>query len=193
MEQNRIPKPGELYHHFKDKLYQIITIATHTETGEQMAVYQALYGDFKTYVRPLSMFLSEVDRNKYPESKQKYRFELHSLDGISRKKTEVSNIEADVNERKADQQVFAEDTGTEIPTTSEDSVNEILLKFLDADLYTKKLDVIISNRKHMTDRLINDMAVALDCAVEEGPIDERIKELMLCLQAMCRFEDRRGR
>ena len=215
MDEKRMPKPGEIYNHFKDKPYQIITIATHTETGEIMVVYQALYGDFKTYVRTLEMFISEVDHVKYPEVIQKYRFELRrttesvpatissneeAINKIEEAKT-IDSIETEVEITSISKALDAPEDSTEGSvanekvdnSTPEGTVNALLLKFLDAESYSRKLDVITSNTKQLTDRLINDMSASLDCTVDEGPLDERIQGLIYCLQAMCRFEDRRSR
>ncbi len=71
-----LPKAGEVWHHFKGKQYKIIACPViHTETRELYCVYQALYGDYGIFCRPLDMFMSEVDRKKYPEAQQRYRFE----------------------------------------------------------------------------------------------------------------------
>ena len=67
-------RQGQFYRHFKGGLYQVMAIATHSETKEKMVVYQALYGDYGIYVRPYDMFASEVDHEKYPQVKQVYRF-----------------------------------------------------------------------------------------------------------------------
>ena len=79
MEKEKLKIKG-VYKHFKNNYYILEDVATHSETGEKYAVYRQLYGNGELYIRPLDMFLSEVDRNKYPDVKQKFRFELQNTE-----------------------------------------------------------------------------------------------------------------
>ena len=178
-------RPGQLYKHFKDKLYQIITVAEHSETGEQLVVYQALYGDFRTYVRPYDMFVSEVDREKYPNVTQKYRFELINSEnfGNTEAKPEMKEEAAKVEEVVAVDEQDEELAG----------INPDLLAFLDLDTLSEKLEMLKDLRKRIDDHLLDSIAASLDIVVEEGPLPQRYQEVLNCLETMEHFECSRFR
>lgn len=77
--QSCLPIIGRVYRHYKGDYYIVRAIAKHSETGEQMVMYQALYGDGELWVRPLSLFMDKIDHTKHPDIKQEYRFELREI------------------------------------------------------------------------------------------------------------------
>lgn len=75
-------KKNGIYRHFKGDYYLLTDVATHSETKEKYVVYRGLYGNNELYIRPFDMFFSEVDKEKYPEVKQQYRFELQDIKSV---------------------------------------------------------------------------------------------------------------
>ena len=73
-----------IYRHFKGDYYLVEDVAKDSETQEEMVIYRRLYEDCTLWVRPKEMFLSEVDRNKYPNVTQKYRFELQNIESVKK-------------------------------------------------------------------------------------------------------------
>lgn len=211
-----IPKPHEIYKHFKGNLYQITAIAEHTETGETLVVYQAMYGDFRTYARPLAMFVGPVDREKYPDAAQEFRFELQGPDA-ARQKAEADKYpqaeyrnpgssvslqntapekssDAAVEGRASSEKMSSPEPGQESGGESEElNIDPFVLEFLDADSYEERLNILAGLHHRITDDMITTMAIACDLEVEDGDIEERYESLKTCLLTMERYECNRLR
>lgn len=195
-----IPKPHEIYKHFKGNLYQIVAIAEHSETEEQLVIYQALYGDFKTYARPLGMFTDKVDKEKYPEITQEFRFELQGPDA-SRQQAELETSQSIKHSVSAEQPKHAEmaedaveELGTEIGTEIEPELDPLVLEFLDADSYEQRLNILAGLHHRITDEMITTMAIACDLEVNEnGDTEARYDSLKTCLLTLEKYECNRLR
>lgn len=189
-----IPRPQEIYKHFKGNLYQIVTLAEHSESGEQLVIYQAMYGDFKTYARPLAMFVSEVDHEKYPDVQQRFRFELQ---GPGRERQLAGEVPIQVLAEEPtpaiDTDVTAEVTVREEQPDEEPSLDPLVLEFLDADTYEERLNILSALHNRITDEMITTMAIACDIEVNDGPLEERYDVLRNCLMTLERYECNRMR
>lgn len=195
-----IPKPHEIYKHFKGDLYQITAIAEHTETGEQLVIYQALYGDFKTYARPLSMFVSRVDREKYPEAEQEFRFALQGPEADRQKRESAGSMESSASktegQQSAPQPVLLQEKQP-VPQPEEQdgeaALDPLVLEFLDADSYEQRLNILAGLHHRITDEMITTMAIASDVEIEDGDTEERYEALKNCLLTLEKYECNRIR
>ena len=189
---DRTPKSGEFYRHFKNKLYQVVGVATHSETKEKLVIYRALYGTFEIYARPLDMFVSEVDHVKYPEVAQKYRFEhvkiLENGEVVSLEKDGTVHVAAHATSSiHADKRNTAS-TNELHDVSDRQGVNPKLMEFLDAETMEDKYNVLVSMRDDITDRLIDDMAVVVDVVVPEGDLMTRYDDLKFAIRTRQRYE-----
>ncbi len=182
-----VPHPQEIYRHFKGNLYQILTLAEHSETGETLVIYQALYGDFKVYARPLGMFTEEVDAAKYPAAGQRFRFELQKGPG-------AEYLGGAAVEPAGDQEL----AGNQEPAGGQGSaevqeLDPLMLEFLDADTYEERLKILTALHHRVTHEMLTTMAVACDIEVSEGDLEERYESLRRCLLTLEKYECNRLR
>ena len=192
------PLPGEKYLHFKNKLYQVIAVAKHSETMEPYVVYQALYGDYGIYVRPYDMFASEVDHEKYPQVKQVYRFtQVHPEEMEEESdKVEVPDLTLELDESMEPEQSaveeepkkMSEDQPAQEKQNVSGGINPILLEFLDADTLEEKMHIMTFYRNQMDEALLNSIAISLDLVVDKKGLQETYDEIMNCLSMMKHFE-----
>ncbi|MBQ7535790.1 MAG: DUF1653 domain-containing protein [Stomatobaculum sp.] len=202
MEKRDIPRPGEFYRHFKNRLYQIIAVACDAETEEQVVVYQALYGDYRIWVRPLENFLSRTDREKYPEAAQEWRFE-RVLPGASAQTAAASPAESaqtaaassaeSAQTAAASSAESAEAAAAPVPAEQAASASEVLLAFLDAETREEKKAVLVSGMGRLTQRELDSIYMALDMPAQEGDVRTQVQGILSWMKTQERYESNRLR
>ena len=165
-----LPRPGQVYRHFKGNIYRVITLADHSETGETFVIYKRDDDEQKAYARPLDMFMSEVDRKKYPNVRDKYRFTLCTDDDLSELGVETQ-------------------AGVQ---SEEGGLDPLLEAFLDADSISEKLDRFYDMRKVINDEMLGYVAASLDMEVT-GDTEEKYSEILKALKAREKYESNRLR
>ena len=193
----KIPQPNEIYQHFKGNLYRVVTLAKHADTGERMVIYQALYGDFEIWARPLREFTGRVDERKHPEAAGRQRFtllpQIMGQDGLN--PPAASDLPEDAAGRALSAAGAEEASGPAAPPSGEEepALDPMLMAFLDADSYEEKLAIFTDMRGRVTDDMLTTMAVALDIDLKEGELMERYEELKNCIVMLEKYECNRLR
>lgn len=160
----RIPKKGEIYRHFKGNLYEIVILARDSETLEEKVVYKELDGD-AAYVRSLPMFVSLVDKVKYPDVLQEFRFELVK---------EPVSTKTDKYDTR-----IAEDSK--------------IMEFLELRTVDDKITYLQNIKENITEEFIGVAAQSLDFTENEGSLSERYEALLHYLRTVRRYENGRLR
>ena len=189
-----ILKANQIYKHFKGNLYKVVTVAEHTETEEKLVIYQALYGDFKVYARPLSMFMEEVDREKYPNVTQKMRFEL--VEQLVESVVTAPVMENIVEEKANVESATVEAPSVEISETTElkedeeecISLDPLLEAYLDTDSYREKINILHGLSHRITENMLTTMAIVIDFELPEGDIQTKYDALNDCLLTKEKYE-----
>ena len=183
---NQIPQAGEIYQHFKGKLYRIVALATHTETGEQLVIYQALYGEFQVFARPLSMFLEKVDAKKYPDAAGKDRFmRIPMAEAAAVPQPVPAPSENPVEPRPAAMPSESNVESRAVAASSENSV--------EPQPDPEKLEVFAALEGKADLHMLNAIAASLDLELSEGSLEEQYDTLKSCLMTLERYECNRLR
>ena len=198
----RIPIPGSFYRHFKGKIYQIRDIAVHSETGEIMVVYQAMYPPFGTWVRPLTMFLDKVDLQKYPNVKQQYRFEQVAIKAPEAEKSDADQkgnglppLTEEISEEVLKRILLNGQAEKLLSSrmTDEEIANRGFLILLDAPNFREKRQILAGMKPYLKQIHLNNIAVALDIVLEEGSTEEHYDTILHCLETFEKYEGGRLR
>ena len=161
-------------------------------------IYQALYGEFQVFARPLSMFLEKVDAKKYPDAAGKDRFmRIPMAEAAAVPQPVPASSENPVEPRPAampsENPVESRPAAASSESPVEPQPDPGLLAFLDADSYEEKLEVFASLEGKVDLHMLNAIAASLDLELSEGSLEEQYDTLKSCLMTLERYECNRLR
>ena len=215
-ENRQTPVAGQIYKHFKGNLYKVLAVAVHTESEEKLVVYQSVENPDRVFARPLEMFMSDIDRFRYPLIRVKYRFTLVSEpeeetdEPLKTKAAESETPQPSEDTLAAsipssEQEEETEPSKTEVTEEqSEDDsavykdngelvIDPYVEGVLDEKEFSKKIEFFEMLRGKCTEDMLTTIAISLDIQLQEGSIEDKYSQILRTLKMHEKYETSRLR
>ena len=202
-ENRQTPVAGQIYKHFKGNLYKVLAVAVHTESEEKLVVYQSVDNPDRVFARPLEMFMSDIDRFRYPLIRAKYRFTLVSepeLENNGEETKEEETIKETPNEDTKGEDVKDEETEEQSDDDSavykdngELVIDPYVEGVLDEKEFSKKIEFFEMLRGKCTEDMLTTIAISLDIQLQEGSIEDKYSQILRTLKMHEKYETSRLR
>ena len=202
-ENRQTPVAGQIYKHFKGNLYKVLAVAVHTESEEKLVVYQSVENPDRVFARPLEMFMSDIDRFRYPLIRAKYRFTLVSepeVENDGEETKEEETIKETPNEDTKGEDVKDEETEEQSDDDSavykdngELVIDPYVEGVLDEKEFSKKIEFFEMLRGKCTEDMLTTIAISLDIQLQEGSIEDKYSQILRTLKMHEKYETSRLR
>ena len=215
-ENRQTPVAGQIYKHFKGNLYKVLAVAVHTESEEKLVVYQSVDNPDRVFARPLEMFMSDIDRFRYPLIRAKYRFTLVSepeeeTDEPLKTKAAESETHQPSEDTLAasipssEQEEETEPSKTEVTEEQSDDdsavykdngelvIDPYVEGVLDEKEFSKKIEFFEMLRGKCTEDMLTTIAISLDIQLQEGSIEDKYSQILRTLKMHEKYETSRLR
>lgn len=202
-ENRQTPVAGQIYKHFKGNLYKVLAVAVHTESEEKLVVYQSVENPDRVFARPLEMFMSDIDRFRYPLIRAKYRFTLVSepeeeTNGEETKEEETKEgtlnedtKEEDVKDEETEEQ--SDDDSAVYKDNGELVIDPYVERVLDEKEFSKKIEFFEMLRGKCSEDMLTTIAISLDIQLQEGSIEDKYSQILRTLKMHEKYETSRLR
>ena len=197
-ENRQTPVAGQIYKHFKGNLYKVLAVAVHTESEEKLVVYQSVENPDRVFARPLEMFMSDIDRFRYPLIRAKYRFTLVSepeeeTNGEETKEETPNEDtkEEDVKDEETEEQ--SDDDSAVYKDNGELVIDPYVEGVLDEKEFSKKIEFFEMLRGKCTEDMLTTIAISLDIQLQEGSIEDKYSQILRTLKMHEKYETSRLR